>query len=231
MSRKLTLSCGARPGRKSSSATHWSWEADDGLIIDWHLIREQAKPIATKSGRVWRGSRRPSARASGASSPTGLRQQKQRRKPRLRRNQERHLPKKSTRNERRFQKPEFAAWQKRRAQTESRIAIFKREFRPAPAQQRVRPRRTHGHLGRLRPRPLDDRPSPPRQSHSGRSPSGLRSTSPLILSVELSPLPPNPNLKKSSTGPSRHRKSSARGFVVPKSCRSSRKIADGTGSN
>jgi hypothetical protein len=29
---------------------------------------------------------------------------------------------------RRFADPEFAAWQKRRAQTEARIAIFKREF-------------------------------------------------------------------------------------------------------
>ena len=33
---------------------------------------------------------------------------------------------------RRFQEPEFAAWQKRRAQTESRIAIFKREFLGQP---------------------------------------------------------------------------------------------------
>jgi hypothetical protein len=41
-------------------------------------------------------------------------------------------PKNPREMKRRFQEPEFAAWQKRRAQTEARIAIFKREFLGQP---------------------------------------------------------------------------------------------------
>ena len=108
-------------------------EADAGVIVDWQLIREQAPadchqvgPSLSRMQDVFPDRVRGIVTDRGCDSrdnveslafvgiKNGL------------------CPKNPREMKRRFQEPEFAAWQKRRAQTESRIAIFKREFLGQP---------------------------------------------------------------------------------------------------
>jgi len=108
-------------------------EADDGVIVDWKLIREQAPadchqvgPSLSRMQDVFPDRVRGIVTDRGCDSKdnveslafvgikNGL------------------CPKNPREMKRRFEEPEFARWQKRRAQTESRIAIFKREFLGSP---------------------------------------------------------------------------------------------------
>ena len=108
-------------------------EADDGVIVDWKLIREQAPadchqvgPSLSRMQDVFPDRVRGIVTDRGCDSKdnveslafvgikNGL------------------CPKNPREMKRRFADPEFAAWQKRRAQTEARIAIFKREFLGQP---------------------------------------------------------------------------------------------------
>jgi hypothetical protein len=108
-------------------------EADDGVIVDWKLIREQAPadchqvgPSLARMQDVFPDRVRGIVTDRGCDSKdnveslafvgikNGL------------------CPKNPREMKRRFEDPEFVRWQKRRAQTESRIAIFKREFLGQP---------------------------------------------------------------------------------------------------
>ena len=108
-------------------------EADDGAIVDWKLIREQAPadchqvgPSLARMQGVFPDRVRGIVTDRGCDSKdnveslafvgikNGL------------------CPKNPREMKRRFEDPEFVRWQKRRAQTESRIAIFKREFLGQP---------------------------------------------------------------------------------------------------
>jgi hypothetical protein len=108
-------------------------EAAEGVIVDWQLIRQQAPadchqvgPSLSRMQDVFPDRVRGIVTDRGCDSKdhaeslafvgikNGL------------------CPKNPREMKRRFNDPEFAAWQKRRAQTESRIAIFKREFLGQP---------------------------------------------------------------------------------------------------
>ena len=71
-------------------------EADDGVIVDWKLIREQAPADCHQVGpSLARMQDVFPDRVRGIVTDRGLRQQRQCRKPRLRRHQERSLSEKS----------------------------------------------------------------------------------------------------------------------------------------
>jgi hypothetical protein len=109
-------------------------EADDGMIIDWKLIRDQAKadchqvepslsriqnifPNGVKGIVTDRGcdSKKNVGNLAFIGIKNGI------------------CPKNPHEMKRRYaEQPEFAQWQKRRGQTEARIAIFKREFLGKP---------------------------------------------------------------------------------------------------
>jgi hypothetical protein len=108
-------------------------EADDGVIIDWRLLREQAQadchqvePSLSRVQDIFPDRVRGIVTDRGCDSKdnveslafVGIKNG--------------ICPKNPHEMKRRFHDPEFARWQKRRAQTESRIAIFKREFLGSP---------------------------------------------------------------------------------------------------
>jgi hypothetical protein len=108
-------------------------EADDGLIIDWRLIREQAEADCHQVGPSL--SRMQDVfpdRIKGIVTDRGCDSKDNVESLAFVGIKNGICPKNPREMKLRFQEPEFAAWQKRRAQTESRIAIFKREFLGVP---------------------------------------------------------------------------------------------------
>ena len=108
-------------------------EADDGVIIDWHLIREQARadchqvePSLSRVQDIFPD------RVKGIVTDRGCDSKDNAQSLAFVGIKNGLCPKNPREMKRRFQEPEFAAWQKRRAQTEARIAIFKREFLGQP---------------------------------------------------------------------------------------------------
>jgi IS5 family transposase len=108
-------------------------EADDGLIIDWHLIREQAAADCHQVGPSLARMQDVFAdRIKGIVTDRGCDSKDNVESLAFVGIKNGLCPKNPREMKRRFQEPEFAAWQKRRAQTEARIAIFKREFLGQP---------------------------------------------------------------------------------------------------
>jgi IS5 family transposase len=108
-------------------------EADDGVIIDWHLIREQAEADCHQVGpSLARVQEAFGPRIRGIVTDRGCDSKDNGESLAFVGIKNGICPKNPREMKRRFQEPEFAAWQKRRAQTESRIAIFKREFLGQP---------------------------------------------------------------------------------------------------
>jgi hypothetical protein len=108
-------------------------EADDGVIIDWQLIREQApadchqvEPSLARMQETF------GPRIKGIVTDRGCDSKDNVESLAFVGIKNGLCPKNPREMKRRFADPEFAAWQKRRAQTESRIAIFKREFLGQP---------------------------------------------------------------------------------------------------
>jgi hypothetical protein len=108
-------------------------EADDGVIIDWKLIREQApadchqvEPSLARVQDIFPD------RVKGIVTDRGCDSQDNAESLAFVGIKNGLCPKNPREMKRRFQDPEFARWQKRRAQTEARIAIFKREFLGQP---------------------------------------------------------------------------------------------------
>jgi hypothetical protein len=108
-------------------------EADDGVIIDWKLVREQApadchqvEPSLARMADVF------ADRIKGIVTDRGCDSKDNVESLAFVGIKNGICPKDPREMNRRFQEPEFAAWQKRRAQTEARIAIFKREFLGRP---------------------------------------------------------------------------------------------------
>ena len=112
-------------------------EADDGVIIDWKLIREQAQadchqvePSLSRVQDIFPD------RVRGIVTDRGCDSQDNVESLAFVGIKNGICPKNPREMKRRFADPEFAGWQKRRAQTESRIAIFKREFLGQPLRSR-----------------------------------------------------------------------------------------------
>jgi hypothetical protein len=108
-------------------------EADEGLIVDWKLIREQAAADCHQVG--------PSlARMQGVFgdqikalvADRSCDSSANRKRLEFVEVQNGIAPKNPRLLKIKMSDPVFAAWQKRRAQTEARIAIFKREFLGTP---------------------------------------------------------------------------------------------------
>jgi hypothetical protein len=112
-------------------------EADDGVIIDWKLIREQAQadchqvePSLSRVQDIFPD------RVKGIVTDRGCDSQDNAESLAFVGIKNGICPKNPREMKRRFQEPEFARWQKRRAQTEARIAILKREFLGQPLRSR-----------------------------------------------------------------------------------------------
>jgi hypothetical protein len=108
-------------------------EADDGVIVDWQLLREQAPADCHQVGpSLSRMQEVFPDRVRGIVTDRGCDSQDNAESLAFVGIKNGLCPKNPREMKRRFEDPEFAAWQKRRAQTESRIAIFKREFLGQP---------------------------------------------------------------------------------------------------
>jgi hypothetical protein len=108
-------------------------EADDGVIVDWQLIREQAPADCHQVGpSLSRMQETFGPRVKGIVTDRGCDSKDNVESLAFVGIKNGLCPKNPREMKRRFADHEFAAWQKRRAQTESRIAIFKREFLGQP---------------------------------------------------------------------------------------------------
>jgi hypothetical protein len=108
-------------------------EVDDGVIVDWKFIREQAQADCNQVGpSLARMQGVFGDRIRAVVTDRGCDSEENRRSLEFVKVQNGMAPKDPRLLKARLSDPEFAAWQKRRAQTEARIAIFKREFLGRP---------------------------------------------------------------------------------------------------
>jgi hypothetical protein len=112
-------------------------EADDGLIVDWHLIRDQAQADCKQIGpSLARMQSVFGDRIKALVGDRGCDSQDNRKSLEFVKVQNGIAPKNPQQLKARMSDPIFAGWHKRRSQTEARIAIFKREFLGTPLRSR-----------------------------------------------------------------------------------------------
>jgi len=112
-------------------------EVDDGLIVDWHLIRDQARADCRQVGpSLSRLQGVFGERIGAVVTDRGCDSEENRSSLEFVQVQNGIAPKNPQQLKAKMSDPLFAGWQKRRAQTESRIAIFKREFLGRPLRSR-----------------------------------------------------------------------------------------------
>lgn len=108
-------------------------EADDGLIVDWQLIREQAQADCHQVGpSLARMQAVFGDRIKAIVTDRGCDSEDNRKSLEFVEVANGMCPRDPKKLKARMEDPVFAAWQRRRAQTEARIAIFKREFLGKP---------------------------------------------------------------------------------------------------
>jgi len=108
-------------------------EADDGLIVDWQLIRKQARADSHQVGpSLARLQTVFGDRIRAVVTDRGCDSEANRKSLEFVEVANGICPKDPRQLAARLKDPLFAGWQKRRAQTEARIAIFKREFLGRP---------------------------------------------------------------------------------------------------
>lgn len=112
-------------------------EADDGLIVDWKLIQEQAQADCKQIGpSLARMQAVFGDRIQALVGDRGCDSEDNRQSLEFVKVQNGIAPKNPQQLKARMSDPLFAGWHKRRSQTEARIAIFKRQFLGTPLRSR-----------------------------------------------------------------------------------------------